>query len=272
MKIRNLEKTSIEELVACLVKSFEGYFVPMPSDVGFWETRFKNARMNPQLSWGVFDDQKLVGFIVNGIDVVEGALTAFNTGTGVLPEYRGNQWVDQMYAYGIPHLVENGVTQCSLEVITKNVKAIRVYERVGFEIQRQLKCYKGTLIPKDEINIQECQLDELGDRIADHQYSWDNQSNTIRKAGDAYKTFKVFEKDKNKATGHFIMNPQNGYIAQLESYDGHWKRIFEGISYVSKDIRMNNVHEERKDLLDCLNVLEIENVIDQYFMEMKISN
>lgn len=268
MEIKTLEYTSIETIVSCLSQAFANYFVAMPSDVDFWDNRFKNARFNKALSWGVFDHDHLVGFIINGIDTIGGIKTAFNTGTGVLPAYRGKHLVDKMYEFGIPLLKEQGVQICTLEVIDKNERAIRVYKRIGFALQQKLFCFKGNLKQKNNTQIVASHLLEIQEYRANAHYSWDNKLPSIKPAGDAYEVYKVQEKQKE--IGYFIINPQKGYIAQLEAEPQKWQCLFDGISQVSTSIRINNIHEDRKDLLSFLEQSNIENTINQYQMKMKI--
>ena len=88
MKIVTLSEINIHEIVDCLIESFQNYFVPMPADISYWENRFNNARVNWDLSAGVVDEDKLVAFIIHAVDSDAGMVTAFNTGTGVIPDYR----------------------------------------------------------------------------------------------------------------------------------------------------------------------------------------
>ena len=102
MQIKSLQHISLEQIVECLLIAFEGYFVHMPTELSYWDNRFRAARVDYGLSFGVFDDDRLVAFIIQGIDIHNGEMTAFNTGTGVVPEYRGLQLVDKIYAHAIP--------------------------------------------------------------------------------------------------------------------------------------------------------------------------
>ena len=104
MKIRPLTDCPLSQIVDCLGEAFENYFVKMPSDVEFWRNRFKAARVDYNLSYGVFDQDGLVAFIIHGIDQHLGQKTAFNTGTGVIPSFRGRQLVDKIYEFAIPKL------------------------------------------------------------------------------------------------------------------------------------------------------------------------
>ena len=271
MEISNLENTKIETVVNCLNQAFANYFVPMPSDVTFWEKRFAAARVDYGLSPAVFDKEKLFAFIIHAVDIDQGEKTAFNTGTGVLPDYRRQKWVDKMYDYILPHLKEQGVTKCKLEVIDKNARAIAVYERIGFRKTHRLKCYKGTLIQSENesVTIKECPLQEIADfpqRF--NKYSWDNTEKTIKKSMQLYKVFQVFDADNS--AGYFIINPKNGYIAQLYAAQDQWDALFAGIQKVCADIKINNIQASRTGLIQYLDIMNIKNTIDQYEMEMSI--
>ena len=65
MKIRSLENTAIEDIVFAILVSFENYFVTMPTDPNYWSQRFKRARVDFSLSFGMFVDDMLIGFIIN---------------------------------------------------------------------------------------------------------------------------------------------------------------------------------------------------------------
>ena len=107
MIITHLGHTDFNVIMECFLSSFEGYFVKMPTDYNYYKQRWKAAGVNFELSYGMFDDDKLVGFIIHAIDERGGALTAFNTGTGVIPDYRGKRIVKSIYNYAIPELLKN---------------------------------------------------------------------------------------------------------------------------------------------------------------------
>jgi GNAT superfamily N-acetyltransferase len=270
MEYTTLEDVKIETIVECLSKSFANYYVEMPSDTEFWKERFKNGRVDHAFSWGAFNDNKLVGFVINGIDTDKGILTAYNSGTGVLPEFRGHQIVDRLYQFGLDALKKRGVKRCTLEVIDKNKKAIRVYERIGFHTNHKLFCFKGQLQKSNKERIHEVKIEDIVQYEAYHHYSWDNTYETISKAGKSYMVYNVFTKNENEPVGYFIINPSNGYIAQLESKNNNWKSIFDGISQIHQEVRINNVKENRTHLRSYISDLNFDNTINQIEMEMKI--
>jgi ribosomal protein S18 acetylase RimI-like enzyme len=270
MQIRNLEGIPIETIVESLLEAFSDYFVKMPAEVAYWESRFKGAGVDWKSSFGIFDGRKLVAFIIHGIDLYHSKLTAFNTGTGVLPAYRSRKAVDQLYEFAIPHFRRTGVEKCILEVIRKNFRAIRVYERIGFRIIRKLKCFEGSINTGNEkFRLEKVAFEEVNENsnVDNKYYSWDNFSATIERADGIYQTFLVRDHQDREA-GYFVINPNIGYVAQLEMIHGPVGVVFKGLSQVSKEVRLNNIDEARTDLIDMLLKKGLVNTVNQYEMEM----
>ena len=145
MEVRHLGDMDFGTIMECFLVSFANYFVQMPTDHAYYKQRWKAAGVQYELSFGMFDGERLVGFIINAIDTRQGHLTAYNSGTGVIPEYRGQRIVKTIYEHAIPELRKKGITKCQLEVITENEKAIKSYKGIGFTICKHYKCYKGTI-------------------------------------------------------------------------------------------------------------------------------
>lgn len=271
MEIKDLSATSSATLVSCLNAAFSNYFVRLPTGVDYWETRFKGARVDLSVSCGCFEDDRLVGFIINGIDMRNGKLTAYNSGTGVLSEFRGQGLVDQMYEYILPRLRERGVQKCILEVIQENRQAIRVYERVGFRKNRKLICFSGTLTEGDR---QYAPQDVPFSRVLSFQKyeklsSWDNSNAAIENSGDKFRTFVV--RDLNDVIrGYATIDPETGYIAQMESVFGDYRELLNAVSRVKQQVRMNNIDEGRTGLLTAMRDCGLTLTLSQFEMEMDI--
>lgn len=269
--IKNLQGIPLQEIVDCLLISFEGYFVQMPSDIDYWRHRFKGARVDFEFSFGAFKEGELVGFIINGIDQLAGKLTAFNTGTGVVPAFRGQQLVDRLYAFALPFFEEKGITNCALEVIQENARAIKVYERIGFSKKRALLSFKGALTTSSkEVTIQAVDLQKILQALPEHShYSWDFTKSALSLLKESYTTYNVYNSDKNWI-GYFIINLTRGVIAQLESSPENIPLLLSGIQQVATSIRIVNVDEKRTNLIQNLLHCGIENTINQFEMEMAL--
>ncbi len=273
MIVKKLSKTSFEKVLDCFLLAFENYYVKMPTDRNYYKERWRAANVDFNFSYGMFDEEKLVGFIIHAIDKRNGLLTAFNTGTGVIPKYRGKRIVKLIYEYALKDLEQNNIKKCTLEVITKNEIAIRSYERIGFKICKNYKCFNGTIKIKesDRFELKEVDLKSIDWKKLPNQqlYSWDNQKETI--LAGKYNFFQVL--NNNVPESFFIINTNNNYVAQFDllgAKNRGWNRLFSAIKQISDKIKINNVDDRLKEKIDSLNAIGLENTVDQYEMELKI--
>lgn len=151
MQIQTLKAVSLQILANTFTAAFADYFVKIEMTVPALQFKMRQEQIDLNLSAGVFDQGQLVGFILNGIGVVDGRKEAYNGGTGVLPAYRGNRLTQKMYQFLMPLFKSAGITACRLEVIDRNKSAIKVYEAIGFKIVRDFDCQKGVVNPNFEL-------------------------------------------------------------------------------------------------------------------------
>src|SRR6478735_7672377 len=102
MEFRTLENTSLAEITAFFNAAFADYFVPINATVEAMQNRWRSSRVDFNLSVGAFEAGKLVAFIFTGVDDWQGRKTAYNAGTGVIPEFRGRKLVSELYDFAIP--------------------------------------------------------------------------------------------------------------------------------------------------------------------------
>ena len=275
MTVHHLSEISFDQLLDCFLLAFEDYIIKMPTDKDYYWERWKASKVDYKYSYGMVDEGRLVGFIINAIDKREGILTAFNTGTGVIPAYRGRRIVQSIYEYAFKDLLKYGITRCTLEVITNNDKAVRLYEGIGFKKTKTYKCYAGDIMIDEKSNFK---LEEISLSSADWDslpnqdyYSWDFQKETL--LGGNYFLYRVLF--DNKPESFFIINPKNTYLAQfdiLNANDGSWKRLFSAIKNISGKIKVNNVDDRLHDKLYYLSLYGLKNAVDQYEMELFIES
>ena len=261
MKVESLANTPFDALIDCFLMAFENYYVKMPTDPDYYKKRWKAAKVDFGLSYGMFDKGKLVGFIIHAVDTRQGVLTAFNTGTGVIPAYRGQRIVQAIYDYALKDLRKRGILKSKLEVITKNDRAIRCYKGVGFSICEHYKCYGGTITieDNDQFQIKEIPINQIDwNKLPNQQYySWDFQKETILAA--SYSFFQVM--NNGKPESFFILNRSNNYLAQfdlLKHSDNSWSRLFSAIKSVADNIRVINVNQLFTDKLNILEVVGLK--------------
>ena len=269
MQVKDLSSTPFDEVMNCFHKSFENYFVTLPLDINYWKNRFNAIKVDWKLSFGMFDGDELIGFIINAVDVHNQSLTAYNTGTGVLPEYRGRQIVDQLYTHAFEIFKKKGIKKCLLEVICENSRAIAVYKRIGFEILRELRSYSGTISSKEKL----FQVEKTDYRkVLDHNlyrpqfYTWESSAETILNSGAALLTY-LLKNEQEDPMGYFCID-QNSVVLQLDSEEKDSNFLLSGISGVSKNVKIKNVPAQRKDLLNAVISAGLENTVNQYEMQL----
>jgi len=270
MTIQNLSDTPFEDLIECFLCAFENYYVPMPTDPEYYRNRWTAAKVDYTLSFGMFDEGRLVGFIIHAIDERLGHRTAYNTGTGVIPEYRGRGITKRIYQYAIPILMAKGITKCTLEVITKNEKAISAYESAGFKITKNYKCFSGQLTSIDatDCKTEQVAINDIDWSMLPHQdqYSWDFQKETI--VGGDYNFYNVYYKEEIES--YFVINVDKKMVAQLgilEESEGVWSRLLSSTKQYSSTIRVINVDDRLNAKIQALEVAGLKNTINQYEME-----
>ena len=103
-----------------------------------FEQRVKRDGVDLELSAGAFDGERMIGFYMNGRGIWQGKLTAYDAGTGVVPDHRRRGVAEELFEFMVPRLKEFGITQYLLEVMTSNERAVALYRKLGFEEVRTL--------------------------------------------------------------------------------------------------------------------------------------
>lgn len=277
MQIKNLTHISFDAIVDCFNESFADYFVNIKLPASFWKKRWASDRVDFSLSFGMYDKGKLVGFILNGIGVHNGEKTAFNAGTGVIPSYRGQRIVKQLYAHALPVFIENKIEICILEVIQENIKAIRAYQSVGYEIIKNYKCFSGEIeekaIDSSPFLFEKIKAPNWGKYkpLNDRGHSWGNSKSSIEIA----KEYDCWEMTNNtELIGYFIVHPTSGTITQLEVENQDWSKygaaLFNKIATIQSKVKINNLDEKDYAKIEYLQAVGLKNTIDQYEMKLKI--
>ena len=274
MIVRHLGHSDFNIIMECFLSAFENYYVKMPTDYNFYKQRWKAAKVNFNLSYGMFDGDQLVGFIIHAIDERHGEHIAYNTGTGVIPEYRGKKIVNSIYEYAIPDLKRNGITKSVLEVIIENEKAVKAYEGVGFKICKTFKCFAGELLAgENQVKFKETPFHEVSWEQIPNQdnYSWDFHYRCLKNGNSSY----YYVYNENKVDSFFAINIENGTINQLEvltNQKGNWKRLLQAVQSVSKQVRIINVDDRLGDKIAVLEQAGLKNTVNQYEMELRLSS
>lgn len=222
-QFRTLEAVPLEELHGTFLEAFSDYLVKM--DVPLWkfETMARRRGMVPDMSVGAWAGDRLVGFIFNGVRQWDGRLTAYDTGTGVVPDFRKMGATTRMFARSLDLLREAGVERYLLEVIKDNDPAGELYRKQGFETVRGLNCYVaprealGTGPVPEDVTLAALPLDALGwERLAtfwDFAPSWQNSVDSVMAVPETLSA--VTAVAEGQVVGYGIVEPATGDVPQL---------------------------------------------------------
>ena len=266
MYIKNLSQLPFDEVLQAFLSSFEEYFVELPKDIDYWQNRFSESGVDWSLSFGMIEQQQLVAFIIHSIGTHQGRLTAYNAGTGVIPEFRGQKIIDALYDFAIPELKRSGIQKCLLEVIDKNEAAIRVYTRIGFLRLRQLMSFSGNL-PKGSVAVTPNKVgaEEILQRYQEEHYCWDHHLAVVKRSEAE---FYLVQRD-DQVLGYFSADP-TGNLQHLESPDLYYDELLNAVAELHQNVRIKNVPEERKSLISVLKDRNFFNLINQYEMQLDL--
>lgn len=272
MNIKPLNSVSFDIIIDCFFKAFKNYFVPMPTDKNYFKQRWQASKIKYDLSFGMFDNNKLVGFIIHAIDKRGSRYIAFNNGTGVIPDYRGQGIVNRIYEYALPILKAEDITHTMLEVISENIRAVKAYEKVGFQVCKNYPCFKGTLSTSESpLAMQQATYNDFDwENLPHHDLcSWENHHNTFKDNNYLYFQYSI----NDRLEAYVVVNPETGYIPQLDVFSNTpetWDKLLAFVTTLSKDVRIVNVDSRLTSKIDGLKRNGLENYISQFEMEMAL--
>ena len=277
IEFKTLDNFSIKELTAAFNEGFSDYVVKFNATEEYLDHRWKGARVRYEYSAGMLLNGHLKGILVHGIDDWNGKKTAFNCATCVAPAARGNAFTARAYDFLMPMLHEIGIEQMALEVIQSNTKAVKVYEKVGFGINRDLKCLRGaiqapTIATANAWTFR--QLDEIPSPAwLYYEPTWENMSHAIRANPAIHETFAVIE--EKAVLAYTVVEKARKRIKQLFIDPNHrtagvGEYLFQHLSIQYPEIDIVNVPDMAKEDLALLRKIGLEDYIAQFEMCRKI--
>nr|WP_298999408.1 GNAT family N-acetyltransferase [uncultured Allomuricauda sp.] len=280
MKIRNLKGVDNKEILSVFNESFSDYFVPFKLTEEKLASKMIVDKTDPGLSVGVFENKKLVAFILHGFDIVNNQKVVYNGGTGVIPKKRGSGLTKKMYQYSLPVLEKKGVDKVILEVISKNIQAIKSYKQSGFKTTRELACFKGDFTaPKTNkaIDIKELQSYpwKQMELFWDMHPTWQNSKEAVDKLKTANHSLGAYI--KNQFVGYVIFNPRNKRIQQIAvSKNLRRKGIASSLmaelaKKYGNTSSIINVDKKAENVMRFFDSIGFENYLEQLEMQLKIN-
>lgn len=159
--IKRMSDCTFAEVTKAWNRGFEGYFFPIAMTEEMLVQRLGAEGYVLNLSVVAFDGQEPVGLVASGLRTINGRKVAWNGGTGVATAYRRQGVGRQLMGETLALYQEAGVHDATLEAISENVKAIALYEQLGYEVVDRLLFWQRT----DALSA-----DHFGAGVADGRY------------------------------------------------------------------------------------------------------
>ncbi len=221
MEIKSLENTGFKDVHVAFSKAFADYGLPPMSEEQLFQMVSRRG-FDPSLSMGAFEGGELVSFTLNGIGLWNDKLTAYDTGTGTIPEFRSKGLAKQIFIESVPILKEACVKQYLLEVLQTNKVAVKLYQNQGFAITREFDYYareKGnievTTKQVENLEIREIEIPQQNfiEECCDFEPSWQNSIESIKRRVEDFIILGAYF--KNELIGYTISQLNTGDITQL---------------------------------------------------------
>ena len=149
---RLLDANDLAALYDCFLEAFSDYQVSMQMSREQFAQRLARDGVQLQLSGAAFDNGRMIGFYMNGLGEWRGELTAYDSGTGIIPAYRNRGIAKDLFAFLVARLKERSVARYLLEVFTSNDPAVTLYRKLGFVETRSFAVYRADELVKSREN------------------------------------------------------------------------------------------------------------------------
>lgn len=289
ISFRSLSEEDFGQLYKTLLEAFSDYIVPMQPEIDALRRLYLMEGVALDYSFGVFDDDKMIGFTVNGIGDWQGKLTAYDAGTGIIPAYRRKGISRRMFEYILPVLRARQIEQYLLEVIVENKPAFELYKSLGFQIKREFAVFKRDKIfisedPRQQyqpnIEIKEIENPDWNflQSLWTYHPSWQNSIDSMkRSAADTAinkKVLGVFL--DNKIIGYGIVFPKSGNVPQFVIAENHRRKnlgslLLNALQKQAKaELKVNNIDQKAHDITAFLRTNGFSLLTRQYEMLLKL--
>ncbi len=284
IEIKRFRPYMLDDMFQVFEDSFSDYSVPFKLTKEQFVRKFvQKLRLDFDLSLGAFDEDYLVGFVFSAVNMYEGSLAAYNGGTGVRPSYRGNEITQKIYDVLLPKLEEKKINKCVLEVLVENEKAIKVYQKIGFEITKFFHCFKldakkfNPNVNNASVTIIEVREPDwfVYEQFIDIRPSFLDSRQMVNQNLDNEKVIEA--RMDRKCVGYAIFQPRIGRISHVSvSAEMRGKKIGEMlIAHAfevsqSKSLTVVNINKEAEPVVKFLKRVGFENQLDQYEMMLKL--
>ena len=272
---RLLSAADLIPLYDCFLEAFSDYEVDMQMSREQFEQRITRDGVRLEISAGAFDNERMIGFYMNGCWVWQGKQTAYDAGTGIIPGYRSRGVAKELFAFLVPRLKEAGISQYLLEVLSSNDRAVSLYRKLGFVETRVLAVLRSDepVTPFGElpgVSIRPVEEPDwrLFESFWDGYPSWQNSTAAVERVANARTILGAYV--DGKCVGYGVVFRPFGNLMQLAVVREHRRkgignRILAALS-TGEELKVNNIDENLKGTLAFFEANKFKIVLKQYEM------
>lgn len=280
MEIKTLGGISKKDILNVFNESFSDYFIPFKLSEEQLTSKMLADKTDLNLSVGVFENTKLIAFILHGFDKINNENIIYNGGTGVIPNKRGSGLTKQMHQFILPILKENRIDKLQLEVISENIQAIKSYEKSGYKIERELLCYKGEIDISNTKNTLEIKKLENYDWVLMESFwdiypTWQNSKNVLNELKQNIVSLGAYF--ENRLIGYLIYNPKNKRIKQI-AISPNFRQTKVASTLLREVIKTNgntlsiiNIDKSSKSIIAFLEKIGLKKYLEQLEMTLYLA-
>lgn len=250
---KTLKNIELKVIYNTFIEAFSDYQVKFDISFDNFQIMMKRRGLNLDFSMGAFKDDKMVGFILNGVREWNGKITIYDVGTGVVLEHRKKGVTRDMFEKLLEVCRDKKIEQYLLEVLQENIGAVNLYKGNGFQITREFDCYflnKFNNSTNEKIILEK--IDSFSEEIWrelkkywNYNPSWQNSIDSIKANFNNF--IYIVAKSKDKIVGYGIIEKTTGDIPQI-AVSPQYRR--QGIGKAIVNRLINSLDIERFKILN----------------------
>ncbi|OJJ18068.1 hypothetical protein BKI52_29915 [marine bacterium AO1-C] len=200
---------------------------------GAFDRMLLMRRVDFEYSVGAFVNDKIIGFILMGVDSFEGKITACASGTGILTTYRRKGFASQMLQFLVTQFKLKHINQALVTAQPRyqdgnKGSAARIYENIGYTYNRLLVSYKvpSNGLKPPHTSVSNYRIHQTKQPNWSLYNSWQNTSTSWERAKEAilintpYETFlevQIYQ----QTVGFLVGDLRYGKITQINASPDH---------------------------------------------------
>ena len=274
---RTLENTSYEQLAECFCLAFSDYAFPMKLSPQQLRGVLEQSGVDLTLSYGAFTEDRLVGFFFNSSSLYNGQKAVFDVGTAVIPEHRGKGVFHQMFQVMERQLIRNQVEAYYLEVLQQNKRAIQLYQKHGFAVEREYVVLNSGDRPEEEVPFQgeerefsQFDFSAVSDCVT-VKPCFEHSIGVLQKNSHLYSV--RYTREEERISSFCVYAKANGAILQLGYEDlSALKRILQSLISTFPSVGVKNIDTSYPQVLELFHSLHFKEMTRQFEMSKKLGD